>query len=96
MAEEGEKFDIIFLDQYMTSVEKNLLGTETVRGLRSCGVQSLICGLSANDLEDAFLTAGADAFMLKPFPTKPDGLLAELVRVYNNKPFHCTDEVEDV
>lgn len=96
MAEEGEKFDIIFLDQYMTSVEKNLLGTETVRGLRSYGVQSLICGLSANDLEDAFLTAGADAFMLKPFPTKPDGLLSELVRVYNNKPFHCTDEVEDV
>jgi signal transduction histidine kinase len=63
-----ESFDLIFMDQYMASVEKQLLGTETVRAMRSKGITSRICGLSANDVEKSFLEAGADSFMFKPFP----------------------------
>jgi hypothetical protein len=52
------------------SVEKQLLGTETVYAMRSKGVKSIICGLSANDVEDQFLNSGANYFMYKPFPCK--------------------------
>jgi len=43
MIEEGKEFDLIFMDQYMASVNKQLLGTEAVRELRAHGVTSLIC-----------------------------------------------------
>jgi CheY-like chemotaxis protein len=62
---ETEHFDLIFMDMYMASVEKQLLGTETVRELRRRGVVDRICGLSANDKELEFLQAGADCFWLK-------------------------------
>lgn len=75
------EFDIIFMDQYMASVEKKLLGTETVRAMRSNGVRSRICGLSANDVEEGFWNAGADAFMFKPFPCKKEQLEQELNRI---------------
>jgi DNA-binding response OmpR family regulator len=58
----------------MTSIEKQLLGTETARAIRAKGCQSFITGLSANDMESPFLDAGADAFMFKPFPCKADEL----------------------
>ena len=64
---EEEHFDVIFIDMYMASVEKQLLGTETVSHLRNYGITSRICGLSANDKEQEFYDAGADAFMFKPF-----------------------------
>jgi len=64
------KFDLIFMDQYMASASKQLLGSETTGRLRSTGVQSLICGLSANDAEDEFRNHGADYFVLKPIPCK--------------------------
>lgn len=80
-----ENFDIIFMDQYMTSVEKQLLGTETVRRLRSTGIESIVCGLSANDMEEPFKKAGADAFMMKPFPCKPEPLAQELLRIFSTK-----------
>jgi len=67
----------------MASVEKQLLGSETVAALRSKGVQCRICGLSANDVEEQFLRAGADAFMFKPFPCNAGALTNELVRVLN-------------
>jgi CheY-like chemotaxis protein len=73
-----KEFDIIFMDQYMASVEKKLLGTETVHAMRSKGVRSRICGLSANDVEEGFLSNGADAFMFKPFPCKKEQLEREL------------------
>jgi hypothetical protein len=57
------------------------LGTETTRALRGLGITSIICGLSANDVEQAFLDAGANVFMVKPFPCKPELLKAELVRI---------------
>ena len=81
----GETFDVVFMDQYMASTEKQLLGTETVRELRRRGVDSTICGLSANNLEETFLQAGADAFSLKPLPTSKEALERELMRIANSR-----------
>jgi signal transduction histidine kinase len=78
---EDQNFDLIFIDQYMASVEKQMLGTETTRALRAKGVLSRICGLSANDVEIGFFKAGADFFMLKPFPCQADELRRELLRI---------------
>jgi CheY-like chemotaxis protein len=74
-------YDVIFIDQYMASVEKQLLGTDTVRELRAQGTESIICGLSANSLEESFLSAGADAFLLKPLPCKKEAMEGELARI---------------
>lgn len=76
-----EDFDLIFCDMYMASVEKQLLGTETVAELRSKGVKCRICGLSANDKEVEFLEAGADAFLFKPIPCEASQLRKTLQRV---------------
>lgn len=78
---ESQHFDLIFIDQYMTAVEKQLLGTETVLALRSKGVTSIICGLSANDLKNEFVSAGADTFMSKPFPCEPDALETKICQI---------------
>ncbi len=79
-------FDLIFMDQYMASVQKQLLGTETVRKIRANGFhRPIICGLSANDVEEAFYRAGSDAFMFKPFPCKKDELEKELLKVLNSR-----------
>ena len=78
---ESQHFDLIFIDQYMASIEKQLLGTETVREFRAKGVQSIICGLSANDTEELFMDAGATAFMFKPFACEKKALQAEINRV---------------
>lgn len=63
------------------TVDKQLLGTETVRLMRSQGVDAVVCGLSANDLEGPFKEAGADAFWLKPFPTDQIDLKQRLHRL---------------
>jgi signal transduction histidine kinase/CheY-like chemotaxis protein len=76
-----QSFDLIFLDQYMASVEKQLLGTETARALRAKGVKSKICGLSANEIEKSFLESGADAFIMKPLPCRKEALCRELLRI---------------
>jgi DNA-binding response OmpR family regulator len=76
-----QSYDLIFLDQYMASVEKQLLGTETARALRAKGVMSKICGLSANDIEKSFLESGADAFIMKPLPCRKEALSRELLRI---------------
>jgi CheY-like chemotaxis protein len=67
--------------KYMASIEKQLLGTETVRELRANGVESVICGLSANNVEESFLEAGSNQFMFKPFPCEKNELAQELVRI---------------
>lgn len=74
-------FDIIFMDQYMPSTEKTLLGTETIRELRAKGVTSCLCGLSANNLEHAFVEAGANGFIQKPMPCQKEELTRELWRL---------------
>eukprot|EP00980_Cylindrotheca_fusiformis_P016025 scaffold4715_cov115-Cylindrotheca_fusiformis.AAC.9 len=76
-----DKYDVIFVDQYMSSIEKQLLGTETVRLLRAKGVGCIICGLSANDAETPFIKAGADHFLFKPFPCEPGPLKRALLNV---------------
>jgi CheY-like chemotaxis protein len=76
-----EQFDLIFMDMYMASVEKQMLGTETVQALRNKGVTCRICGLSANDKEREFLQAGANVFTFKPFPCESRALTKELCRV---------------
>ena len=78
---ETAKFDLIFVDQYMASVDKSLLGTETVREMRSHGVDAAICGLSANDLDKQFREAGANGFWVKPFPTSEAVVKREIHRL---------------
>jgi CheY-like chemotaxis protein len=78
-------FDLIFVDMYMASVEKQLLGSEAVSIMRDRGVNCVICGLSANDKEDEFLAAGADAFLCKPFPCEHNALRAEIIRIRQSR-----------
>ena len=75
---DSHRYHVIFMDQYMASTDKQLLGTETVRALRAKNVDSIICGLSANDVERKFLEAGANSFLMKPFPTQSEVLIREL------------------
>lgn len=82
---DSTSYDLIFVDQYMSSTTKQLLGSETVREMRSRGVTSIVCGLSANDAADDFLAAGADAFVLKPFPCEKEAMSRELHRVLKSK-----------
>lgn len=65
----------------MTSIEQVLKGTETTRALRTNGVKSIICGLSANNLKSSFESAGADDFQIKPFPSEHEELYALLKRL---------------
>mmetsp|Transcript_15012 Transcript_15012/g.41522 ORF Transcript_15012/g.41522 Transcript_15012/m.41522 type:complete len:1279 (-) Transcript_15012:332-4168(-) len=78
---DGKVFQLIFMDQYMPapkgSTYQPLLGSETTRKLRSRGVDAdttIICGLSANDVEQQFINAGASSFTRKPLPCKKDEL----------------------
>jgi two-component system chemotaxis response regulator CheY len=78
-----EASNLIFMDQYMASTEKQLLGTDAIRALRAKGFKNRICGLSANDLEQSFINAGADCFVLKPIPCERsvlEGVLDKIVR----------------
>jgi hypothetical protein len=71
------------MDQHMASTEEaQLLGTETVLALREKGFKNKICGLSANDVEQSFISAGADCFILKPMPFDRrtlEGVLADIL-----------------
>ena len=78
---DSQEFDLIFVDQYMASAEKQLLGTETTRALRAKGVKAKICGLSANDVKQSFHDAGANSFMFKPFPCQKNELTRALVNI---------------
>ena len=78
---ENINFDLIFLDMYMASTEKQMLGSEACAELRQLGVTSRLCGLSANDKEKEFIEAGADRFILKPFPCERTALRHELCRI---------------
>ncbi|CAB9523324.1 Hybrid signal transduction histidine kinase K [Seminavis robusta] len=83
---EETKFDLVFMDQYMSCVVKQLLGTETVHAMRARGVSSIICGLSSNDVEKSFLQAGADCFLSKPLPTEQESLTDTLFHVLDSAP----------
>jgi CheY-like chemotaxis protein len=81
----SQEFDLIFMDQYMASVEKQLLGSQTTRALRAKGISSIICGLSANDARDTFIKAGADDFIVKPFPCEKGALTRMLLRILDSQ-----------
>ena len=92
----NKKYDIIFLDQYMSSTVKQLLGTEVVREIRARGLtDTLICGLSANEIEQSFLEHGADAFCLKPFPCKEGQVRRELFRILSKRSITEDSESEE-
>ena len=74
-------YDLIFMYQYMASTDKQFLGTETVQALRKIGIESIICGLSANNIGEAFLAAGSDCFVLKPFPCESSAMKRKLLRI---------------
>ena len=71
----------------MASVEKQLLGTETVYAMRAQGVTSCICGLSANVMEESFIKVGANGFIQKPFPCEKVTLTNEILRVVKGYDF---------
>jgi CheY-like chemotaxis protein len=81
----SQDFDLIFMDQYMASVHKQLLGSEATLALRAKGVSSIICGLSANDAQATFIKAGADDFIMKPFPCERGALTRELLRILDSR-----------
>jgi hypothetical protein len=72
-----------------------MLGTETARALRALGVQSVICGLSANDVEQGFLLNGANFFMFKPLPCDKDGLRTSLRNLLYKSPPEDKDASEN-
>jgi CheY-like chemotaxis protein len=91
-----EAYDLIFMDQYMASTEKQLLGTDTIRALRAKGFKNRICGLSANDLEQSFISAGADCFVLKPIPCERsllEGLLDGILHNDSDRRSVESDEI---
>ncbi|KAL3915013.1 MAG: hypothetical protein SGILL_005845 [Bacillariaceae sp.] len=102
-------YDLIFMDQYMESTSKQLLGTETVKFMKdSClvGDNTIICGLSANEEKERFVEAGADFFLLKPIQCAKDALKKEILRVLREAngetksiqddiSFHGVDREED-
>ncbi|KAL7559966.1 hypothetical protein ACA910_022456 [Epithemia clementina (nom. ined.)] len=71
-----QNFALIFMDQYMSNApaKQDLTGTETIHIMRAQGVESRICGLSANDLENNFLESGANYFRLKPIPRDSEAM----------------------
>jgi CheY-like chemotaxis protein len=77
-------YDLIFMDQYMESTTQQLLGTEVVRVMRDSDLvddSTTICGLSANEEKERFLSAGANYFLLKPLPCSKDALKHQILRV---------------
>ncbi|GKY92174.1 hypothetical protein MPSEU_000188700 [Mayamaea pseudoterrestris] len=90
-----QPFNLIFLDQYMASTQKQLLGTETARLLRAKGNESVICGLSANDIAPQFMDAGADCFMMKPLPCETKELATALRRILASRRIRAIGAADD-
>jgi len=81
-AEGTSAFDLIFIDHYLGTDESNSLGSDIVYELRKRGCQdTTICGMSCNDVEYLFSTAGADAFCSKPLKFHAASMKTELGRV---------------
>lgn len=58
--------DVILVDHYMPP---GWTGSDTIKQMREGGVESVIIGLSANEMQSEHLAAGANDFMLKPLDT---------------------------
>jgi CheY-like chemotaxis protein len=68
-------FHVIITDYRMP----NMNGVEVTKRLRMRFPASIIIGVSSDDLREAFLAAGADAFLQKPYE------FADLVKLMNAK-----------
>lgn len=66
------RFDIIICDQYMEEAGGVLVGTDVIIALRRDHVNSLIIGCSGNELQEEFMSAGADFVWGKPLPSNND------------------------
>jgi CheY-like chemotaxis protein len=92
-------YDLIFMDQYMESTSQQLLGTEVVRVMRDSDLvdnSTTICGLSANQEKERFLSAGADYFLLKPIPCSKDALKDQIMRVLRETSGGCKEMKDDI
>mmetsp|Transcript_11524 Transcript_11524/g.21370 ORF Transcript_11524/g.21370 Transcript_11524/m.21370 type:complete len:194 (+) Transcript_11524:1-582(+) len=82
------------MDQYMPGPNLPLTGDETIKTLRAKNCRSVIVGMSANDVSDKHLSAGADAFYRKPF-TKDTVLQSNLVELLKHPPLRNALIVDD-
>jgi CheY-like chemotaxis protein/anti-sigma regulatory factor (Ser/Thr protein kinase) len=92
-------YDLIFMDQYMESTTKQLLGTEVVRVMRDSdlvGDSTTICGLSANEEKERFLSAGANFFLLKPIPCSKEALKDQILRVLRETSGRWKETKDDI
>ncbi|KAL3906226.1 MAG: hypothetical protein SGILL_009355 [Bacillariaceae sp.] len=95
----AKSYDLIFMDQYMESTSKQLLGTETVKIMkdsRSVGESTVICGLSANEEKERFLRAGANYFLLKPIQCAKAALKKNILRVLRETSGHLKEMKDDI
>ena len=80
MVKSSKPFHLILMDHFMPTGPGALDGAQTIGRLRSqLHVKTPIIGFSANDMSSQHMTAGANAFLVKPAPPNP-----ELVRVLNS------------
>ena len=63
---QSRRIDVILVDHYMPP---GWTGSDAIKQMRGSGVESVIIGLSANEMQTEHLAAGANDFMLKPFDT---------------------------
>lgn len=63
-----EMFDVIIVDHYMETAGGVMVGTDVIIAMRRLKVEAIIIGCSGNDLDDKFLSAGADFIWKKPIP----------------------------
>lgn len=63
------KFDVIVVDQYMEEAGGVMVGTDVVFAMRRQRIDSIIIGCSGNDIDDLFISAGADWVWKKPMPS---------------------------
>ncbi|KAJ3704379.1 hypothetical protein LUZ61_008084 [Rhynchospora tenuis] len=60
---EGNEYDLVLMDKEM----KEMNGVEAIRTLKTMGVKAKLVALTSDESSnEAFLEAGADAFLTKP------------------------------
>jgi two-component system, NarL family, sensor histidine kinase EvgS len=75
---ETQEFDVIVMDQYMQEAGGVMTGVDTIVALRRSKVDAVVVGCSGNDLDDAFLSAGAELTWKKPIP--PNDVVVQSLR----------------
>jgi len=65
---ETGSFDVVVVDQYMEEAGGVMVGTDVIASMRRMKIDSFLIGCSGNDMEESFLSAGADLVWGKPMP----------------------------